>query len=119
MRAFGHVSHSLASVSASCLLLLAAFAAPVVAENEGQADLDKATQLKVAAENLEDLGEVIDHVDTAIEKGLDKENTKFAEQLLVAFACCSAANYSRRPFSTCRHKIRSAAFARCNFGNSR
>ncbi len=67
-----------------CTLLLAALAVPAVAENEGQDDLDKATQLKVAAENLEDLGEVIDHVDTAIEKGLDKENTKFAEQLLVA-----------------------------------
>src|SRR4029078_11795505 len=67
-----------------CSLLLAALAAPAVAENEGQEDLDKATQLKVAAENLEDLGEVIDHIDTAIEKGLDKDNTKFAQQLLTA-----------------------------------
>src|SRR3954451_2345967 len=67
-----------------CSLLLAALAVPAIAENEGQDDLDKATQLKVAAENLEDLGEVIDHVDTAMEKGLDKENTKFAEQLLAA-----------------------------------
>src|SRR5215216_2765066 len=65
-----------------CLLLVTVIAAPVVAENEGQADLDKATQLKVTAENLDDLGEVIDHVDTALEKGLDKENAKFAEQLL-------------------------------------
>src|SRR5437867_1893757 len=68
----------------TCLFLLAAIVAPVAAENEGQADLDKATQLKVAAENLDDLGEVIDHIDTALEKGLDKENTKFAQQLLVA-----------------------------------
>src|SRR4029079_3256783 len=67
-----------------CSLLLAGLAAPAVAENEGQDDLDKATQLKVAAENLEDLGDVIDHIDTAIEKGLDKDNTKFAEQLLAA-----------------------------------
>src|SRR6188472_931858 len=67
-----------------CSLLLAALAAPAVAENEGQDDLDKATQLKVAAENLEDLGDVIDHIDTAIEKGLDKDNTKFAHQLLAA-----------------------------------
>jgi tetratricopeptide (TPR) repeat protein len=64
--------------------LLAALAVPAFADNEGQEDLDKATQLKVAAENLEDLGEVIDHVDTAIEKGLDKENTKFAQELLAA-----------------------------------
>src|ERR1044072_8713847 len=67
-----------------CSLLLAAVSAPAVAENEGQDDLDKATQLKVAAETLEDLGEVIDHVDTALDKGLDKENTKFAQQLLAA-----------------------------------
>src|SRR5215211_7335686 len=59
--------------------LVSALAIQAIAENEGQEDLDKATQLKVAAENLEDLGEVIDHVDTALEKGLDKENTKFAE----------------------------------------
>jgi tetratricopeptide (TPR) repeat protein len=65
-------------------LLVSALAIQAIAENEGQEDLDKATQLKVAAENLEDLGEVIDHVDTAIEKGLDKENAKFAEQLLAA-----------------------------------
>lgn len=67
-----------------CCLLLAALATPALADNEGQADLDKATQLKVAAETLDDLGEVIDHCDTALEKGLDKDNTKFAQQLLIA-----------------------------------
>src|SRR5262245_15708176 len=66
------------------LFLLMTMAAPVVAENEGQEDLDKATQLKVSAENLDDLGEVIDKVDTAIEKGLDKENKEYAQQLLTA-----------------------------------
>src|SRR5215467_11827796 len=67
-----------------CSLLLTALAVPAIAENEGQEDLDKATQLKVTAETLDDLGEVIDHVDTALEKGLDKENTKFANQLLTS-----------------------------------
>src|SRR3954468_10241008 len=66
-----------------CLLGLA-FVAPAVAENQGQEDLDKATQLKVTAESLDDLGEVIDHAATALEKGLDKENKKFAQQLLVS-----------------------------------
>ena len=66
------------------IILLAALAMPAIAANEGQEDLDKATQAKVAAENLDDLGEVIDHVDTALEKGLDEENTKFAQQLLMA-----------------------------------
>src|ERR1700754_3381638 len=64
--------------------LLAAIASPVVAENEGQADLDKATQLKVTAESLDDLNEVIDRTDAALEKGLDAENKKFADQLLVS-----------------------------------
>lgn len=64
--------------------LIALFDSSAWAENEGQDELDKATQKKIAAENLEDLGEVIDHIDTAIEKGLDKENTKFAEQLLIS-----------------------------------
>ncbi|HEX5471975.1 MAG TPA: hypothetical protein VFW73_08815, partial [Lacipirellulaceae bacterium] len=68
----------------TCCFLLAALVAPVAAENEGQADLDKATQMKVTAETLDDLGEVIDHADTAMEKGLDKDNTKFARQLLEA-----------------------------------
>jgi hypothetical protein len=97
----------------SCLFLLAAIVAPVSAENEGQADLDKATQLKVAAENLDDLGEVIDHLDTALEKGLDKENTKFAQQLLVASLL------QRGRYSTYLPRIRSAEFARCNSGSSR
>jgi len=68
----------------TCCFLLAVCVSPVAAENEGQEDLDKATQLKVSAETLDDLGEVIDHVDTAIEKGLDKENKKFADDLLVS-----------------------------------
>jgi tetratricopeptide (TPR) repeat protein len=54
------------------------------AENEGLEDLDKATQLKVTAESLNDLNEVVDRLETALEKGLDDENSKFAEQLLVA-----------------------------------
>ncbi len=64
--------------------LLAAIASPVSAENEGQADLDKATELKVTADSLNDLNEVIDHADSAIEKGLNADNKKFAEQLLVS-----------------------------------
>lgn len=62
--------------------LLAAIASPAFADNEGQADLDKATQLKVTAETLDDLNEVIDRADSALDKGLDADNKKFAEQLL-------------------------------------
>ena len=64
--------------------LLSLFAAAALAHNEGQDDLDKATQLKVTAETLDDLNDVVDRLDTALEKGLDKENTEFAQHLLVS-----------------------------------
>ena len=47
---------------------------PTPDENAGLADLDKAAQLKVTAENLPDLNDVVDKLDSAIEKGLDKDN---------------------------------------------
>jgi tetratricopeptide (TPR) repeat protein len=65
-------------------LALIAIAAPALADDEGQDDLDKATQLKVAAESPDDLAEVIDRLDAAIEKGLDDENEEFAQQMLVS-----------------------------------
>jgi tetratricopeptide (TPR) repeat protein len=58
--------------------------APETPGDPGQADLDKATQLKVTAEGLTDLNEVVDKLDSAIEKGLDKDNKAFAEQLLTS-----------------------------------
>lgn len=65
-------------------LLLVGAGTTAFAENEGQEELDKATQLKVTAESLNDLNEVIDHADTALEKGLDAENKEYAENLLVS-----------------------------------
>jgi tetratricopeptide (TPR) repeat protein len=67
----------------SCLLIFT-LAVPSWAENEGLDDLDKATQLKVTAQNLQDLNQVVDRLDTAIEKGLDKDNAEFAQQLLLS-----------------------------------
>lgn len=57
---------------------------PGNAENPGQAALDEALELKLAAENLKDLNEVIDLLDQAISEGLDAANNDFAENLLVA-----------------------------------
>jgi len=51
-------------------------------ENAGQEDLDRATEAKLSATTLSDLGEVIRLCGSALEKGLDKENTKFAKTLL-------------------------------------
>jgi hypothetical protein len=51
---------------------IAWFATPVQAANDGQDDLDKATQLKIAAETLSDLSEVIRLSENALKAGLDE-----------------------------------------------
>jgi tetratricopeptide (TPR) repeat protein len=78
------MSRNIPFLLALCFSCLALYVGPALAENEGQENLDKATQLKVTAESLEDLNEVVDELEMALEKGLDGENSKFAEQLLVA-----------------------------------
>ena len=72
---------------ANCLLLISLLLLPTsvaIAENEGLEKLDEAMQLKVTAEGVPDLNKAIDLLDTALEEGLDVDNTDFAEQLLVA-----------------------------------
>ncbi|MBN1854550.1 MAG: tetratricopeptide repeat protein [Pirellulales bacterium] len=54
------------------------------AENEGLDDLDKATEAKLSSRGPAELTKVIQLLDSALEKGLDKDNSEFAEQLLVA-----------------------------------
>jgi tetratricopeptide (TPR) repeat protein len=71
-------------VQALVLSLMMGIAASARAENDGQEDLDKAIELKVTAEDMEDLGQVVDKLDDAIDKGLDKENEEIAKQLLVS-----------------------------------
>ena len=66
------------------LVLLASLPMALSAENDGLEDLDKATEAKLEAESLEDLGKVIDLLDSALKKGLDEGNTTFANQLLSA-----------------------------------
>jgi tetratricopeptide (TPR) repeat protein len=64
--------------------LLCLLAAPARAQEPGQADLDKATEAKINAASPNDLGKVIDLLQSAIDKGLDEGNEKFAEQLLTS-----------------------------------
>jgi tetratricopeptide (TPR) repeat protein len=54
------------------------------AEEAGQEDLDKATEAKINANTPNDLGNVIDLLQSAIDKGLDEGNEKFAETLLAS-----------------------------------
>jgi tetratricopeptide (TPR) repeat protein len=52
------------------------------AENEGQDDLDRATEKKLSADSIEDLTQVIDLCEGALKKGLDATNTQFAKNML-------------------------------------
>jgi tetratricopeptide (TPR) repeat protein len=58
--------------------------APARAANEGQDDLDHATQAKLNARTRTDLGEVIRLAESALKKGLDEGNTQFAKELLAS-----------------------------------
>ena len=65
--------------------LLAALIAHVPARGEGlgQPDLDEALSIKIAADgSLRELNQVIELLERALDKGLDLENSDFAEQLL-------------------------------------
>ncbi len=68
-----------------CLLLflatICALSAPAFGQDEGQADLDKATELRLSAKSPQDLQQVAELCDAAMRKGLSEENTKFAKQL--------------------------------------
>ena len=77
------VGLSTAAFCTACLLggLLAA---QTPAEDKGQADLDKATQLKMTATTLADLNEVIRLCESAQDRGLNEANGQFAKKLLAA-----------------------------------
>src|SRR5262245_52448006 len=67
------------------VMLTAALACGAVYGSEvGQALLDKATDTKVAAENLADLNKVIELCQDAIKAGLDEGDAKFANGLLAS-----------------------------------
>ncbi len=50
-------------------------------DNDGQADLDKATEKKLSAETLEDLSSVLELCEKAMKSGLSTNNAQFANDL--------------------------------------
>jgi tetratricopeptide (TPR) repeat protein len=72
------------------LLWGAAAAWPALAEGEGEADLDKAIEAKLGVDSeeprvrLQQLGQVIELCQSALDKGLDEENKEFADTLLAS-----------------------------------
>jgi len=67
------------------LLLIGVLAAsPAMAEDDGQEDLDRAIEAKLSAESFRELATVAELCQSAITKGLSKENEAFARQLLAS-----------------------------------
>ncbi len=91
------------------VLSLLAAAANVRADEPGQADLDKAIAAKIKAENIEDLGEVIELCQSALDRGLDKDNTAFAKQLLAATLVQRAEHHLRTAAIAARGSDRHSA----------
>ena len=75
---------SIPLITLSLAALVSLSGATAWAENEGLADLDKATDLQLKAQTLQDLEEVVQLCESAKKKGLDKDNTDFADQLIVS-----------------------------------
>ncbi|MGY8767235.1 MAG: tetratricopeptide repeat protein [Pirellulales bacterium] len=70
----------------------------VQAENEGQADLDKAVDAKLDAESIDDLGKVVELCESALKKGLSEDDQQFAKQLVTSVLYQRATQYSRGIF---------------------
>ena len=61
------------------------FISPLAAqESAGQADLDKAVDLKFDAEGMDDLAKVAELCESALDKGLNEEDQRFAKRLLTS-----------------------------------
>jgi tetratricopeptide (TPR) repeat protein len=65
----------------------------------GQPDLDKAVDAQVVANSADDLAEVIKHCENAIQKGLNDDNKKFADQLLASTLTLRGELYSNQIFN--------------------
>ena len=78
------MSFSYRKLFSVAIMALAFIASSARAGDDGQEDLDKATEAKLTANNLTDWGEVIRLAESALEKGLDKSNTEFANKLLAS-----------------------------------
>lgn len=74
------------------------------AENEGQADLDQAVDLKLDAESMEDLEKVAELCESALEKGLEEEDQRFAKQLLTSVRYQRAETYARNVLESAQQR---------------
>jgi len=84
-------------MGASLVVLLACGGA-ARAENEGQGDLDQATEVKLNASSMADLERVVELCESAIEKGLDEGSTLLAKSLLTSTLYDHASRFSEAIF---------------------
>lgn len=75
--------HSLVVILLAWLVLLGSDSS-AFADNEGQASLDQALELKLTATNVGELSQVIELCKKALDDGLDEDNSKFAKGLLAS-----------------------------------
>jgi tetratricopeptide (TPR) repeat protein len=68
----------------ACAALVSLSTAAQAADKPGQADLDMAADLQVMAESLGDFEKVIKLAESALEKGVDKDQEEFAKKMLAA-----------------------------------
>ncbi|WP_417732725.1 tetratricopeptide repeat protein [Rosistilla oblonga] len=68
------------------LSILGGTAPLAFADGEGQPDLDEAMVMRLDAKTLDDLNKIGDLLQSALAKGLDKENEGFAKQMLAGVA---------------------------------
>ena len=81
-----------------CLAALVMVARVRAGDNDGQADLDKATEKKLSAETLEDLSSVLDLCEKAMKSGLNANNSKFAGDLYTSTLLQRATVYFQNIF---------------------
>jgi tetratricopeptide (TPR) repeat protein len=82
----------------ACFAALVMVARVRAGDNDGQADLDKATEKKLSAESLEDLSSVLDLCEKAMKAGLNPNNSKFANDLYTSTLLQRATIYFQNIF---------------------
>lgn len=70
----------------------------VAIAQDGQEDLDKATEMKLTASSVADLEKVVELGESALKKGLDADNQEFAKQLVSSSLLEAATELSARIF---------------------
>ncbi len=88
----------LVAPAALLVVALGLSSVPVNAQDDGNADLDEAIELKISATKLRDLDKVAKLCESAIEKGLDEEGEEQARQLWASALYSYAEQAAQRIF---------------------